>query len=107
MATTYAQAERPMRVSSPLGKDFLLLVGFTGQEAISQLFSFELDVITENSIEVAFDKLLGQKVTVDLLLPNGKRRYFSGICNRVSQGMRDNTFTSYRLQIVSQLWLLT
>jgi type VI secretion system secreted protein VgrG len=85
----------------------LLLVGFSGQEAISQLFSFQLDLLAENKTEVPFDKLLGQKIMVDLALPSGKRRHFSGICSRITQGMRDSDFTAYRLEMVPQLWLLT
>ncbi|HYE65342.1 MAG TPA: type VI secretion system tip protein TssI/VgrG, partial [Pyrinomonadaceae bacterium] len=104
---TYIQAERPMAVTTPLGPDVLLLVGFKGYEAISQLFNFQLDMIAENKTEVAFDKLLGQKVTIRLSLPDEKKRYFSGICNRVSQGIRDKTFTTYRAEIVPQFWLLT
>jgi type VI secretion system secreted protein VgrG len=104
---TYTQADRSMSVSTPLGKDVLLLVGFTGHEAISQLFSFDIDVIAENSKDVAFDKLLGQKVTITLNLAGNKKRFFNGICNRVIQGGRDDIFTTYQLQIVPQLWLLS
>jgi type VI secretion system secreted protein VgrG len=104
---TYVQAERPLRVTTPLGKDALLLVGFTGQEALSQLFHFQLEVLAENKTDVAFDKLLGQKITVDLALPGGKRRYFNGVCSRVSQGTRDFEFTAYQLEIVPQFWLLS
>src|SRR5262249_27038998 len=102
---TYTQADRPLTVTTPLGRDDLLLVGFAGQEAISQLFSFQLDLLAENTREIPFENLLGQKVTVNLLLPGpgGKRRYFSGICNRVSQGMQDRFFTSYRVEIVPRL----
>jgi type VI secretion system secreted protein VgrG len=53
-----------------------LLVGFTGHEAISQLFTFQLDLLAENRSEVAFDKLLGQKITIGLTMPNGQRRFF-------------------------------
>jgi type VI secretion system secreted protein VgrG len=104
---TYVQAERPLTVTTPLAKDALLLVGFTGQEAISQLFSFQLDLLAENKTPIAFDKLLGQKVTVNLTLPSGKKRAFSGICNRVSEGARDHTFTAYRMEVVPKLWFLT
>src|SRR5262249_55007498 len=61
----------------------------------------------ENRTDVSFDKLLGQAVTVTLLLPQGGKRYFNGICNRVSQGQRDNTFTHYHMEVVPMLWLLT
>ncbi len=96
-----------MEVTTPLGKDKLLLVGFTGQEAVSRLFSFQLDLLAENETDVAFDKLLGQKITVRLDLLERDKRYFSGICNRVSQGERDDVFTSYRMEIVPELWKTT
>lgn len=103
----YTQTSRALSVSTPLGKDTLLLAGFTGQEALSQLFSFQLDLMAENKTEIAFDKLLGQKVTIHLALPADKQRHFSGICNRISQGLRDETFTRYQCEIVPQFWLLT
>jgi type VI secretion system secreted protein VgrG len=104
---TYTQANRAMKVTTPLGPDTLLLVGFTGHEGLSQLFHYQLDLLAENSKEVAFDKLLGQPVSVSLALPGGKARSFAGICSRFSQGARDTTFTAYRLEMVPALWLLT
>ena len=105
--STYIQADRPMTVTTPLGEDALLLTGFVGREAVSQLFSFQLDLLAENKTVVAFEKLLGQKIALKLSLPGDQRRYFSGICNRVSQGERDSTFTAYQMMIVPQFWLLT
>jgi type VI secretion system secreted protein VgrG len=107
MATTVAstQAARPLSVTTPLGKDALLLVGFTGQEALSRLFNFHLDLLAENAKDVAFDKLLGQPVTVELTVE--KKRYFNGICYRVSQGERGQEYTAYRVELVPELWLLS
>lgn len=107
MSTEATQANRPMKLTTPLGKDVLLLTNFMMREGISQLFQMQLDVIAKNGQEVAFDKLLGQKVSVELVGPGNKPRFFSGIVNRVSQGGRDQTFTRYRLEAVPQLWLLT
>src|SRR5947209_95132 len=106
---TYTQDNRPLSVKTPLGKDFLLLVGITSHEAISQLFTFRLDLLAEDASKVKFEKLLGQKITVVLKLPNEKERYFNGICNRISQGGRSEgeVFTSYHLEIVPQFWFLT
>lgn len=104
---TYTQANRPMKVTTPLGPDTLLLIGFHGQEGLSQLFHYQLDLIAENGKDVAFDKLLGQPITVSLNLPGGKPRSFAGICSRFSQGARDTTFTAYRLEMVPAFWLLT
>lgn len=103
----YTQADRPLAVATPLGEDAFLLVGFSGEESISRLFNFHLDLIAENETEVAFDKLIGQPVIVRLILENGHPRYYSGLCNRLAKGHRDNTFTSYQMEVVPQFWLLT
>jgi type VI secretion system secreted protein VgrG len=105
----YTQADRPLSVKTQLADDALLLIGLTGHEAISQLFSFQLDLLAEESDKVKFEKLLGQPIIVRLNLENDKKRYFSGICKRASQGGRsqDDIFTSYQMEIVPQFWLLT
>src|SRR6266542_3431536 len=103
---TQIQAANPITVTTPLGPD-VLLTGFTGHEAISQLFSFHIDMIAEHKVDVPFEKLLGQKITVTLWLPEDKKRFFNGICKRISQGHRDQTYNSYRVEIVPQFWSLT
>jgi type VI secretion system secreted protein VgrG len=104
---SYTQENRAMEVTTPLGKDKLLLVGFTGQESISRLFSFHVDLLAENNTDIAFDKLLGQKITIRLDLLERDKRHFNGICIRMVQGERGEVFTSYRMEIVPQLWILT
>jgi type VI secretion system secreted protein VgrG len=104
---TYVQADRPLTVTTPLGKDALLAVGLSAREGLSQLFHFHLDAKAEQKSAVAFDKLLGQPVGVRLELPGKKERFFHGICCRVSQGESDPTFTDYRLELVPKFWLLT
>src|SRR6185436_18185461 len=104
---TYFQADRPLSITTPLGPDVLLLTGLTGREGLSELFHFQLDMIAENGTEVAFDKILGQKVTAKVVLAKNDTRHFSGIVNRISQGGRDNSFTNYRLEMVPQFWFLT
>src|SRR5262245_5111591 len=105
--TGHVQANRPLTVTTLLGKDDLLPVGFSGGETISQLFHFQLDCLAENRTEIPFDRWLGQKVTVNLRLPSGSWRYFSGHCSQVGQGAQDRVFTRYRLRLVPQFWLLT
>ncbi|HEY1376844.1 MAG TPA: type VI secretion system tip protein TssI/VgrG, partial [Gemmataceae bacterium] len=104
---TYIQANRQLRVTTPLGKDALLLVGMTGHEAVSQLFTFDLDGLAEAGQAVDFAALLGQNVTVEITLPGDKTRFVQGICNRVTEGVRGEVFTAYQLHIVPKLWLLT
>ncbi|MEQ1852008.1 MAG: type VI secretion system tip protein TssI/VgrG [Chthoniobacteraceae bacterium] len=112
----YKQANRQMVVSTPLGQDKLLLVGFEGTEQISGLYSFRLDLVAKNSdsADVKFDKLLGQELAVTMWIQNKdpnstepEERYFRGICRQFSQGNRDQEFTYYRAEIVPQFWLTT
>ncbi len=103
----YTQVGRPLQVSTPLGKDVLLAVGFYGQEAISQLFHFTLDVKATRTTSVPFDKLMGQPVSISLDLPDKDIRYFHGVCVRVIQAESDADFTDYQLELVPQFWLLT
>lgn len=102
----YVHADRQMSLTTPLGPDKLLLVGVRGQEAISQLFHFELDLVSEEP-SIAFDRLLGQKVTVEWRLGDGEKRYLNGIVSRFSQCERSMTFTRFRMEAVPSLWLLT
>jgi type VI secretion system secreted protein VgrG len=105
--STYKQANRMLTVTTPLGDDKLLLVGLSGTESLSQLFRMELDLIATNETEVPFDQILGKKVTAHIAAPGNNHRHFSGICNRISQGGRDQYFTSYRAEIVPEVWFLT
>ena len=103
------QDGRPIAVTTPLGKDKLLLIGISGQESISRLFNFQLELLATNanSKDVAFDKLLGQKISVEITADKSDKRYISGLCNRVVEGEQDTEFTTYHLEIVPQFWLWT
>lgn len=104
---SYTQANQPIEVITPLGKDALFITSFDGEESLSRLFHFRLDMIAETKKEIAFDKVLGQKVTVRLNLIGGKQRFFNGICKRITQGGGDADFTTYYMELVPQFWLLT
>jgi type VI secretion system secreted protein VgrG len=104
---SYLQADRPIAVFTPLAPDALLLTGVRGEEGLSRVFHFQLDLIAEDPQKVAFDKLLGNRVAVRLKLADDRERYWSGICSQVSEVGRDIVFTHYRLEMVPQLWLLT
>src|SRR6516225_8132729 len=83
---SYSQENRLMSITTPLGKDVLLLDAFSGTEAISQLFQFDLGMYADSDTKVAFEQLLGQKVTVTI--SGDTPRYFNGIVSRLSQGQR-------------------
>jgi type VI secretion system secreted protein VgrG len=101
------QANRPLVLTTPLGQDKLIAAAIQAREAISQLFQFQIDCRAVRGTAIDFGKLLGQKVSLKLELPNKKERFFSGLCARVTQGETDRDFDNYRLDVVPQFWLLT
>jgi type VI secretion system secreted protein VgrG len=100
------QAERRIAISTPLGKDVLLLRGFTGSEAISHLFHFDLDLISEND-SIKFQDVVGKNVTVRIYDAAGAERHWNGFVSRFSQGAQDRRATAYRAQMVPWMWFLT
>jgi len=103
----YAQKDRPLSVSTPLGKDMLLITRLRGQETISQLFQFQLDFVAEVGSEIHFDKIIGQTVTVEMRLVDNTKRYFNGLVKSFSQGRREQRFIHYSAEIVPKIWLLS
>ena len=65
----YSQADRPIRLDTPLGPDVLLLESFHGAEAVSQPFRFSLRAVSA-SPSLSLDDLLQKPVAVSLIVPN-------------------------------------
>src|SRR5436190_16706660 len=111
MATT--QDGRLMSIATPLGKDYLLINRFTAHEGISQLFSYDVELLHEEN-EVSFapttvdpKSLLGQAVTIFIAAGDGSEREFTGILNKFSKGNRVFRFSYYYIGFVPHVWLLT
>src|SRR5260370_41850971 len=94
-----AQQHRRIAISTPLGKDVLLLRGFTGSEAISQLFHFDLDLLSESD-SIKFQDIVGKNVTLRIIDAEGKDRHWNGFISRFSQGSQDLRLIGYRAQMV-------
>jgi type VI secretion system secreted protein VgrG len=107
--STYTQAERPLKITTPLGPDVLLITDFRGREAISRLFQFQLNLIADRQklSEIRFDRILGQSVTVEMTLRTGDTRHFNGLVRRFTQGVRDDNFVAFSAEVVPRLWVLT
>ncbi len=111
MATT--QDGRLMSISTPLGKDHLLINRFTAHEGLSQLFSIDVELLHEET-KVSFTptiveakSILGQAVTIYISAEDGSQREFTGMVNKFSQGNRDVRFSYYYISVVPHIWLLT
>ena len=104
---TYTQENRWLRVRTPLGRDALLLTALRGREAICELFHFELELVAERNRPIAFDRLLGQMITVELAPTGCPPRFFHGLVQSLVQLRRDDTFIYYRAVMVPGVWRLT
>jgi type VI secretion system secreted protein VgrG len=107
MTDMFIQENRLLSIQTPLGPDKLLLRSFTGHEGVSQLFNFQLDMLSEDS-NINFDQIVGQNVTVSMKLADNKtKRYFNGILSRFSQLPNEGRFAHYQAEMVPWLWFLT
>lgn len=105
----YSTSNRFLYLGTPLPDGTLLLNGFHGQEGISNLFRFELDLIAPKAFPAEFDKLIGEKVKFGIRGTDstGAPRHFSGVVIELTQGARDTTFISYRMTVAPEVWKLT
>ena len=60
----YSQADRPLKIDTPLGDDAVLIEKLHGTEAVSELYRFQLTLLAEKA--VPFEKLLGQAVGIEM-----------------------------------------
>jgi type VI secretion system secreted protein VgrG len=107
MPETYTQERRPLEVFTPLGKDVLLLRAFTGQEAMSRLFTYQLEMLSSNHAITAKD-IVGKSVGWGVKRETKPLRYFNGFVNRFTAGgLSLKGLRTYRAEVVPWLWFLT
>ncbi|WP_299971788.1 type VI secretion system tip protein TssI/VgrG, partial [uncultured Roseobacter sp.] len=105
----FLQADRILRIATPLGEDALLAERLTVDEHVSALFEITVAVRSKQP-EIAPDQLLGKTVDVSVELSQqpAVRRTWNAIVTdlvagpRASRGLR-----SYQLVLRPALWMLT
>ena len=118
----YSQEERLLEIKTTLGETALLLEKFTGTEAVSRPFEFEVTLLSPSHL-VDMKKLLRTPATVSLYLADGTERPFHGIFRSLKQAEegegvdteRQNLgvsnpsrdLTVYKGVLVPSLWFLT
>jgi len=101
------QAGRHIRVNTQLGEDKLFLESFEGEERVSDLFYFELGVLTADP-SFTMDSLLNKPAVVSLSLHDDTDRHFHGIINHIEEvETRKEGEVLYRATMVPWAWLLT
>jgi len=99
-------ANRTFELTTPLGKDALLFHGLTASEELGRLGDFQLDVLSDK-VDIALDKILGQRVTVKMELPEDKSRYFTAYVVSFSQAGMLGRYHRYFATLKPWLWFLT
>ena len=102
----YTQDNLYFSLATPLGKDKLLLRNFHGEERISGLFHFTLDMESEEP-DLDFSQVVGKSANITVELADGSQRYINGIVGRFLQAGSDPVFTKYHAELHPWLWLLT
>lgn len=98
------EAGRPFKLSTPLGKDTLIAIGFTGQESVSKPFSFRIEAVSKN-IDLDPADLLGKPFGLESTMMAG--RHIHGRVKSVSPGMMaDRQFRRYLIEVVPWFWFL-
>src|SRR5215475_5083950 len=99
------QATREILIDTPLGPDVLILRSLQRQEALSRLFAFELDLVSEEP-SIKYDDIVGKPVTVQVSLADGSPRYWNGHVSRFVQAGKDSNVAVYHATVVPWLWFL-
>jgi type VI secretion system secreted protein VgrG len=96
---------RSVHLTSPLQDtiEFRRLAAF---EALSQLFEFELDVVSERG-DIRPDEVLGKPFTVSVEIDGDRKRHFHGYAVRMESTPGTGRSAGYRVTLRPWLWFLT
>ncbi|MFP5230386.1 MAG: type VI secretion system Vgr family protein [Acidobacteriota bacterium] len=104
----FGQDDRLIRLVTPLGKDVLLPEGVAGFEAISELFSYRLDMVAEKRVTIDPKSIVGKTVTIAIRADDqGSERYINGVVASFEMCGGDDEFNNYRAWVVPGIWALT
>ena len=102
----WSQANRPFRLTTPLGTDVLLLTEWSGEEHVSSGFRFTVTAFSERG-DISAKDLLLKKVSLALRLPDGTDRTIHGVVSHLARGgTAPMGFVGYQLEIVPPHWVL-
>jgi type VI secretion system secreted protein VgrG len=103
----YSQDQRLLQIDTVLGQDHVLLVSVEGEDRISSLFCYELELASTDP-DLQPDDLLGSPATVWLNGSDHGRNAVNGIISRFGiVGHENHGLYVYRARLVPTLWLLT
>jgi type VI secretion system secreted protein VgrG len=84
----------------------LLLESFVGTEGLSELFTFELAIISRDA-SLELKSQIGQPGQLEIELPSGNARYIHGYISRFSLQGSDGGLARYSATLSPWLWMLS
>src|SRR5690349_12789366 len=103
---TWIQGRRLLAIHTSLGKDHLLATSLKGEEGLSELFSYDVEILSSN-LSIAAEAMIGDKAKVVILPEEGEGRIVHAMIAEwrgsavIAQGLRQ-----YRARLVPWLWFL-
>jgi len=106
MSTSATQKRRLAELTTPLGKDKLLLTSFAVHEGISELFEVDVECLSPDA-GIDFGAAIGKPCNIRFETVGAKTRHFSGILTEASWFGEQEMESAYRLTLRPWLWLLS
>ncbi|MBI4893678.1 MAG: type VI secretion system tip protein VgrG [Acidobacteria bacterium] len=107
MGDRLSQHDRLFYFNSPLGEDKFLVRALEGEEEISSLFRFQVELLSDDPY-IDETALLGKTVTLAIRQADATSfRYFNGRVSWFRYAGPEGSHTLYRAEIVPWTWLLT
>ncbi|MET3495454.1 type VI secretion system Vgr family protein [Variovorax boronicumulans] len=100
---------RVVTAHTPLAADQLLFRSMHGNEGLSELFEFEVDLLSPNT-SVDMKSVLGKPLTLEIVTIDGTPRYLNGQITRFTMIGREESssrYVVYRALVQPWLWYLT
>lgn len=96
LASLFSQHARLLELKTPLPDAALIVECFSGHEAVSESFRFDIDCVSTNA-HFNLHPLLGEEITLRLLQADGSKRAWHGYVTHAKQLGSDGGLARYRL----------
>ena len=101
------QNQRLFSLDTPLGPNKLLVNSFEGTEQMSELFKFELELVSED-FSIDWDEIVDKNITVGIRQSDGTSfRYINGYISRFEPSKQTGRLAYYCADLVPWTWYLT
>src|SRR3954451_9147113 len=106
MPVDYQQQKLAVQLTTPFGPNNLLVRTFHGEERISGLFHYRIEMFSEDP-SLAFDTIVGKAITLQIAQSSGDTHCINGIVGTFAQTGSDGRVAFYTADVYPWLWLLT